>query len=70
VHQQSDKTPPRSVAVSAPVTFREGANAIVLTATDPDGTIKQELRTVIYDKPKPVASAPAPPATAARQAGK
>src|SRR5882762_6234391 len=24
VHQQSDKTPPRSVAVSAPVTFREG----------------------------------------------
>jgi hypothetical protein len=62
VHQQSDKTPPRSVAVSAPVTFREGANAIVLTATEPDGTIKQELRTVIYDKPKPVASAPAPPA--------
>jgi hypothetical protein len=61
VHQQSDKTPPRSVAVSAPVTFREGANAIVLTATEPDGTIKQELRTVIYDKPKPVASAPAPP---------
>ncbi len=63
MHQQSDKTPPRSVAVSAPVTFREGANAIVLTATEPDGTIKQELRTVIYDKPKPVASAPAAPAS-------
>ena len=67
VHQQSDKTPPRSIAVSAPVTFREGANAIVVTATEPDGTIKQELRTVIYDKPKAaVASVPppaAPPAT-------
>jgi uncharacterized caspase-like protein len=61
VHQQSDKTPPRSIAVSAPVTFREGANAIVVTATEPDGTIKQELRTVIYDKPKPVAAAPAAP---------
>ena len=67
VHQQSDKAPPRSIAVSAPVTFREGANAIVVTATEPDGTIKQELRTVIYDKPKAaVASVPppaAPPAT-------
>jgi len=61
VHQQSDKTPPRSIAVSAPVTFREGANAIVVTATEPDGTIKQELRTVIYDKPKPVAAAPSAP---------
>jgi len=61
VHQQSDKAPPRSIAVSAPVTFREGANAIVVTATEPDGTIKQELRTVIYDKPKPVAAAPAAP---------
>ena len=61
VHQQSDKTPPRSIAVSAPVTFREGANAIVVTATEPDGTIKQELRTVIYDKPTPAAAAPAAP---------
>src|SRR6266852_5048023 len=61
VHQQSDKAPPRSIAVSAPVTFREGANAIVVTATESDGTIKQELRTVIYDKPTPVAAAPAAP---------
>jgi uncharacterized caspase-like protein len=61
VHQQSDKAPPRSIAVSAPVTFREGANAIVVTATEPDGTVKQELRTVIYDKPKPVAATPAAP---------
>jgi len=61
VHQQSDKAPPRSIAVSAPVTFREGANAIVVTATEPDGTIKQELRTVIYDKPTPAAAAPAAP---------
>jgi len=63
VHQQSDKSPQPSVAVSAPVTLREGANAIVVTATEAGGAIRQEVRTVIYDKPKAVA-ATAPPAAA------
>jgi uncharacterized caspase-like protein len=63
VHQQGDKTAQRSVAVSAPITLKSGANAIVLTATEAGGQIRQEVRTVIYDKPKPVAAAaPAAPA--------
>ena len=37
VHQQSDKSPQPSVAVSAPVTLKEGANAIVVTATEAGG---------------------------------
>lgn len=63
VHAQSDKSPQPSVAVSAPVTLKEGANAIVVTATDAGGAVRQEVRTVIYDKPKAVAAAP-PPAAA------
>jgi uncharacterized caspase-like protein len=63
VHQQSDKSPQPSVAVSAPVTLKEGANAIVVTATEAGGAIRQEVRTVIYDKSKAVAAA-APPAAA------
>jgi len=57
VHQQGARTPERSVAVSAPVVLKEGANAIVLTATEAGGAVRQEVRTVIYDKPKPVATA-------------
>jgi len=56
------------MAVSTPVILREGANAIVVTATERDGAIKQELRTVIYDKPTAAAAAPAaapPPAKTA-----
>jgi uncharacterized caspase-like protein len=64
VHEQTDKSPPPSVAVSAPVTLKEGANAIVITATEAGGQIRQEVRTVIYDKPKAVVAA-APPAAAA-----
>ncbi len=50
-----------------PVTLRPGANAIVLSASEPDGTRRQEIRTVVYERargaeaaPPPVA-APAPP---------
>jgi len=68
VHQQGGKTPQRSVAVSAPIVLKEGANAIVLTAMEAGGAVRQEVRTVVYDKPKPVAAAaagaaaPPPPA--------
>lgn len=51
VFQQSERTPPRSVLVTAPVTLREGANVIGISATDPDGTVRQEVRTVTYDRP-------------------
>jgi hypothetical protein len=64
VHQQEERSPQKSVAVSAPLTLRDGPNAIVITALEPDGTARQEVRTVILERPKPVAplAAPAPPA--------
>jgi len=63
VHQQSERSPQKSMAVSAPLTLREGPNAIVITALESDGTARQEVRTVILERPKPVAPAapPAPP---------
>lgn len=61
VHQQSERTPQKSLLVTVPVTLREGGNAIAISASEPDGTITQELRTVIYDKPKVAVTAPAPP---------
>jgi hypothetical protein len=65
VHRQDERSPQRSVAVSAPLTLREGPNAIVITALEPDGAARQEIRTVILERPKPAApaaaSAPAPP---------
>jgi hypothetical protein len=64
VHQQEERSPQKSVAVSAPLTLRDGPNAIVVTALEADGTARQEVRTVILERPKPVAplAAPAPPA--------
>jgi hypothetical protein len=65
VHHQEERSPQKSVAVSAPLTLREGPNAIVITALEPDGIARQEIRTVILERPKPAApaaiAAPAPP---------
>jgi hypothetical protein len=63
VHQQEERSPQKTMAVSAPLTLREGANAIVITAREPDGAARQEVRTVILERAKPVAPAapPAPP---------
>jgi hypothetical protein len=62
VHQQSERAPQRSVLVTVPLTLREGMNTIALTATEPDGTVRQEVRTVIFDKPTAVAVTVPPPA--------
>ncbi len=66
VHQQSERTPSKSLVVTVPVTLREGVNAIVVSASEPDGNARQEIRTVMYDRPKVAvalpASPPAPPA--------
>ena len=60
-----ERTPQKSMAVSVPVTLRPGANTLVVTATETDGAVQQEIRTVIYDAPKvaavPPAAAPPPP---------
>jgi hypothetical protein len=60
IHEQNERAPQKSVVVTVPVAFREGANAIVLSAAEPDGTVRQELRTVIYERPKLPAVAPLP----------
>jgi len=51
VYQQSERSPRKSMAVSAPLTLREGPNAIVITALESDGTARQEVRTVIRPAP-------------------
>jgi hypothetical protein len=60
VYQQSERAAPKSFVVTATVTFREGPNAVVVSASEPDGTLRQEVRTVFFDKPK-VAKVPPPP---------
>ena len=68
VRRQTESTSPRSVEVTAPVTLREGANTIVLTAREPDGTIRQEVRTVTLERSATAAqSTPAPPEPAREQ---
>ena len=61
VHQQAERTPPKSLVVTAPITLRDGINAIVVSASEPDGTIRQEVRTVFFDKPKVTVTVPPPP---------
>ncbi len=61
VHQQSERAPLKSVLVTVPVTLREGANAVAVSAAESDGTVRQEVRTVIYDKPKVAVAVPPPP---------
>jgi uncharacterized caspase-like protein len=61
VHEQTERAAQRSMLVSTPVTLREGANAIVVAATQADGTVRQEIRTVIYEAPRVAVAPPAPP---------
>ncbi|MBI4269236.1 MAG: caspase family protein [Candidatus Rokubacteria bacterium] len=43
-----------SVALNTSLTLREGRNTVVVTATDGDGTVLQEVRTVTYEKRVPL----------------
>jgi hypothetical protein len=52
VHQQVERAPEKSMALSVPLTLREGANVIVVTAREPDGTVRQEVRTVVFQGPR------------------
>jgi Caspase domain len=65
VHRQSESGAPRSVVVSVPVTFVAGPNTLTLTAAEPDGTVRQDVRTVTFT---PGSTGPvAPPAPVTRQ---
>jgi len=62
IHQRTERTPQKSMALALPIALRDGPNAIVVTAAEPDGTVRQEVRTVVYEGPKVVtATATAPP---------
>jgi len=62
VHQQSERLPQKSVLVTVPLTLREGVNTIALAAIESDGTVRQEIRTVILEKPAVVVAPPPLPA--------
>jgi hypothetical protein len=72
VHQEVERTPPQSVTIAVPITLREGTNTLVVNAAEPDGTIRQEKRTVTYSRPQiapvPTAAQPAAPPTRSRWA--
>ncbi len=68
VHRRAGGDRPRSVALTVPVTLREGANTIVVTARDADGGVRQEVTTVTYARAAVAAPpAPAPPPVAAER---
>ena len=69
VHQQAERAPRKSLVVTVPVKLREGANAIVVSASEPDGAQTQEVHTVLYERPSLAAvPAPAPAAPPAKPA--
>jgi len=61
VARQAERTPQPSIVVTAPVTLREGGNTIVLTAREPDGTVRQEVRTVTFERERSAARPATPP---------
>ncbi|HTO12419.1 MAG TPA: caspase family protein [Candidatus Binatia bacterium] len=61
VQRQAEPSTPRSLVVTTPVPLREGVNTIIITAREPDGTTRQEVRTVTRDRGGAVAAKPAPP---------
>jgi hypothetical protein len=64
VHAQAERSPQKSVLVTVPLRLRDGVNTIGITASEADGTVRQEVRTMLYEAPK-VAAPPAlsPPPT-------
>lgn len=65
VARQRPSTPQKSVVVAVPVTLKPGANAVVVTAAQPDGTHREDVRTVVYDPPKLAAAGERPAEAAA-----
>ena len=54
VARTEERAPRPAVSLGAPLRLREGANLLVVTATDGDGAIRQETRTVFYEKASPL----------------
>jgi hypothetical protein len=48
VHEQNEPGT-RALALNVPITLREGTNVIVVSATDAQGGVRQEVRTVVHE---------------------
>jgi hypothetical protein len=55
VSRHDEKPPARGVPLNLPITLREGQNTLVVTATDVDGAVQQEVRSVEYARTTPLA---------------
>jgi uncharacterized caspase-like protein len=60
VHGQTERNPPKSLLVTVPIKLREGVNTIGISASEPDGTVRQEIRTMMYEALKVATPPPAP----------
>jgi Caspase domain len=60
VFQQRERSPRKSVAIAAPIKLRDGSNTIVVRATQTDGAVQQEVRTVTYERSAALDTAPSP----------
>jgi uncharacterized caspase-like protein len=49
-----ERAPVGSLPVALPLTLREGTNTVVVTATDADGLVQQEVRTVLFQPTVPL----------------
>jgi hypothetical protein len=54
VVRQDEKTPLRALPLNLPIKLREGQNTLVVTATDADGVVQQDVRAVEYARPTPL----------------
>jgi hypothetical protein len=54
VVRRDEQTPLRALPLNLPIRLREGQNTLVVTATDPDGRVQQEVRSVEYARPVPL----------------
>ncbi|MFQ5946405.1 MAG: caspase domain-containing protein [Anaerolineae bacterium] len=67
VFDRRERVPQKSVTVVAPVKLREGTNVIMVSATDPDGTGRQDIRTVVYERGPAGSTPPGPRPRATRK---
>ena len=66
VSKIEERSPRPAVSLNASLKLREGPNLLVVAATDADGAIRQELRTIHYDRAMPLTIAMRNPADGAR----
>ena len=65
-HEAPPGALPTEVPLDVALPLQEGKNVLLVTATDPDGTTRQEARTIVYEPSAAVAgSRPAPAPTGA-----